>query len=105
MRETNRCRFAHVAGLPIAVALCVLSLQAGEVVRGQAGQLPVSAGVAVEIPGVVRGGTAIQRLIQGFNGLDDPIGLTDGTVVFSEPGARRLHRMNTASNQVSVLVA
>ena len=41
----------------------------------------------------------------GFNGLDDPIGLMDGTLVFSEPGARRVHRMNTTTNQVSVLVA
>ena len=41
----------------------------------------------------------------GFDGLDDPIGLTDGSLVFSEPGARRIHRLNTTTNAVSVLVA
>ena len=62
-------------------------------------------GAAVDIPGVVKGGTPIERILTGYDGLDDPIGLTDGTLVFSEPGARRLHRMNTRTNEVSVLVA
>ena len=72
---------------------------------GQTGQAPAAVGVAVDIPGVVKGGTAIERIVTGFDGLDDPIGLTDGTLVFSEPGAGRVHRMNTTTNQVSVLVA
>ena len=75
------------------------------VARGQAPQSPRLSGVAPDIPGVVRGGTPIERLLEGFNGLDDPIGLMDGTLAFSEPSARRIHRMDTASNQVSVLVA
>ena len=61
--------------------------------------------MALEIPGVVRNGSPIERILTGFDGLDDPIGLTDGTLVFSEPGARRVHRMNTTTNAVSVLVA
>lgn len=90
----------------VAVALCFLSFQAsGDVARGQARQSPAASGVALDIPGVVRGGTPIERLIDGFNGLDDPIGLMDGTLVFSEPGARRIHKMDTASHQVSVLVS
>ena len=92
--------------LTVAVAVCALLLQAsGEIARGQARQSPGPAGVALDIPGVVRGGTPIERLLEGFNGLDDPIGLMDGTLAFSEPGARRIHRMDTASHQVSVLVA
>ena len=78
----------------VTVALSALLLQS-----------PVPAGVAVDIPGVVSGGTPIERLLAGFDGLDDPIGLMDGTLAFSEPGARRIHRMDPASNQVSVLVA
>lgn len=90
----------------VAVVLCVLSFQAaGAVARGQARQSPAAAGVALDIPGVVKGGTPIERLIEGFNGLDDPIGLMDGTLAFSEPGARRIHRLDTRTNQVSVLVA
>ncbi len=62
-------------------------------------------GTATEIPGVVAGGAPIQRLVEGYKGLDDPIGLMDGTLVFSEPNALRLHRLNPETNQVSVLVA
>ena len=90
----------------LSVLLCVLWFQAvPEVARGQAAQAPAAVGVAVDIPGVVKGGTPIERIQTGFDGLDDPIGLTDGTLVFSEPGARRIHGMNTRTNEVSVLVA
>lgn len=71
----------------------------------EAAQAPVGVGTATDIPGVVRAGAPIERIVTGFDGLDDPIGLTDGTLVFSEPGARRIHRLNPATNQVSVLVA
>jgi gluconolactonase len=86
--------------------LCFAALQAAHTTaRAQALQAPAVAGAAVDIPGVVKGGTPIERILTGYNGLDDPIGLTDGTLVFSEPGARRLHRMNTRTSEASVLVA
>jgi gluconolactonase len=66
---------------------------------------PEVVGTATGIPGVVEGGSPIQRLLEGYNGLDDPIGLMDGTLVFSEPDGLRIHRMNTETNEVSVLVA
>jgi len=68
-------------------------------------QAPAVVGAATEIPGVVKGGSPIQRILQGYKGLDDPTGLRDGTLVFSEPDARRLHRLNTQTNEASVLVA
>ena len=68
-------------------------------------QTPAVVGAATEIPGVVEGGSQIQRIVEGYNGLDDPIGLMDGTLVFAEPGGLRLHRLNTETNEVSVLVA
>jgi len=68
-------------------------------------QAPTVVGTATEIPGVVRGGAPIERLLTGFDGLDDPIGLTDGSLAFSEPGARRIHRLDPKTNSVSVLVA
>ena len=90
----------------ITIVLCLLSFQSARgVVRGQANQAPTTVGVAVDIPGVVKGGTKIERIKEGFNGLDDPIGLMDGTLVFSEPGMRRLHKLDTKTNQSSVLVA
>jgi gluconolactonase len=66
---------------------------------------PTTVGAATEIPGVVKGGSPIQRIVTGYKGLDDPIGLKDGSLVFSEPDARRLHRLNTQTDEVSVLVA
>lgn len=89
-----------------AVVLCMLWFPAArDVATGQASQAPAAVGVVLDIPGVVKGGTKIERIKEGFSGLDDPIGLMDGTLVFSEPGARRIHRMDTRTNQVSVLVA
>jgi len=88
------------------IVLCLLCFQASsEVARSQANQTPAVVGTTLDIPGVVKGGTKIERIKEGFNGLDDPIGLMDGTLVFSEPGARRLHRMDTRTLQSSVLVA
>ena len=90
----------------IAVAMGALVSQAQfSVVSGQTTQAPVVVGAATEIPGVVEGGAEIQRILEGYNGLDDPIGLMDGTLAFAEPDALRLHRMDTETNQVSVLVA
>ncbi len=92
--------------LAIAVAISALVSQAPfSVVNGQANQAPVVVGAATEIPGVVEGGAEIHRILEGYNGLDDPIGLMDGSLVFAEPDALRLHRMVTETNQVSVLVA
>ena len=90
----------------IAVVLGTLSIQpVRDPARAQTAPSPVVVGAAVEIPGVVRGGAPIERILTGFDGLDDPIGLTDGTLVFSEPGARRIHRLNTRTNVATVLVA
>ncbi len=89
-----------------AFALCFATFLAAQIAGlAQALQAPAVTGTAVEIPGVVKGGTPIERILTGYDGLDDPIGLTDGTLVFSEPGARRLHRLNTRTNEASVLVA
>src|SRR5262245_1024571 len=91
---------------PLMLGVCFATLLAGHIgALAQALQAPAVAGTAVDIPGVVKGGTPIERIVTGFDGLDDPIGLSDGTLLFSEPGARRLHRLNTRTNEVSVLVA
>jgi gluconolactonase len=70
-----------------------------------AAEAPAVVGAATDIPGVIKGGSPIQRIVTGYKGLDDPIGLKDGSLVFSEPDARRLHRLNTQTGEVSVLVA
>jgi gluconolactonase len=85
-----------------AIAVALLSLAPFFALGAEA---PTVVGAATDIPGVVKGGSPIQRILTGYKGLDDPIGLTDGTLVFSEPNARRLHRLNPQTNEVSVLVA
>jgi gluconolactonase len=90
----------------LAILSCALLCQfVPGVARGQATQVPTAVGVAVNIPGVVSGGTPIEQIQTGYQGLDDPIGLADGSLLFSDPGARRIHRLDPATNEVSVLVA
>ncbi len=92
--------------ITIAIAAGALVSQAPfSIVSAQTNQAPVIVGSATEIPGVVEDGAEIQRILEGYNGLDDPIGLMDGSLVFAEPDALRLHRMDTETNEVSVLVA
>jgi len=91
---TPRTKTAIAVALVCLAPFSVFSAQAPDVV-----------GAATEIPGVVKGGSPIQRILQGYKGLDDPIGLQDGTLVFSEPDGLRLHRLNTQTNEASVLVA
>lgn len=92
--------------IAIAVVTGALVSQAPlAVVRAQASQSPVVVGTVTAIPGVVEDGAPIQRVLQGYNGLDDPIGLMDGTLVFAEPDALQIHRMDPQTNEVTVLVA
>ncbi len=46
------------------------------------------------IPGVVAGGTRVQLITDTLNGTEGPIALPDGTVIFTEGGARRLTRID-----------
>ena len=87
------------------IAVAAVTLVALAPFCGMAAPAPAIVGTATDIPGVVKGGTPIQRIVTGYKGLDDPIGLRDGSLVFSEPDARRLHRLNTRTDEVSVLVA
>jgi gluconolactonase len=88
----------------IVAMFVIVSTMTADTVPGQT-QAPPTLVTTVEIPDVVRAGTAIDRILTGFDGLDDPIGLSDGTLAFSEPGARRIHRLNPQTGDVSVLVA
>ena len=46
------------------------------------------------IPGVVTGGTKVELITDQLNGTEGPVALTDGTLVFTEGGARRLTRID-----------
>src|SRR5919106_5817153 len=46
------------------------------------------------IPGVVTGGTRVELITDQLNGTEGPVALPDGTLLFTEGGARRLTRMD-----------
>lgn len=50
------------------------------------------------IPGVVAAGTRVQLITDRLNGTEGPVGLPDGTIVFTEGGARRLTRIDKDGN-------
>jgi gluconolactonase len=46
------------------------------------------------IPGVVNGGTRVELIVDRLNGTEGPVAMPDGTLVFTEGGARRLTRID-----------
>jgi len=50
------------------------------------------------IPGVVAAGTRVQLITDKLNGTEGPVGLPDGTIVFTEGGAKRLTRIDKDGN-------
>ena len=46
------------------------------------------------IPGVVTGGTTVELITDQLNGTEGPVALPDGTLLFTEGGARRLSRFD-----------
>ena len=49
---------------------------------------------APNIPGVVTGGTTVELITDQLNGTEGPVAMPDGTLLFTEGGARRLSRFD-----------
>ena len=64
-------------------------------------QSPASDQAIKDIPGIVKAGTKIELVKNGLSGSDDPIGLGDGTTLFTEPPASRIWKIDR-SGQISV---
>ena len=74
--------------------------QAQEGGRGR-GQVPLPVPtnlVASGIAGVVAAGTPIQLIKTGFQGAEGPVGMADGSVLFTETGASRITRIDPSGN-------
>jgi gluconolactonase len=56
-------------------------------------QAPANQTVVRDIPGIVKAGTPIVVIKNGLAGADDPIGLPDGSVLFTEPNASRVLKL------------
>ena len=62
--------------------------------------IPVPTDLVVEtaIPGVVAAGTPIQLIKTGFEGAEGPVGMPDGSVLFTETRASRITRIDPEGN-------
>ena len=95
------------------VFVCVLgvaSASAQERGQGRGGrggrgapQAPATDTVAPAIPGVVAAGTPVTVIKEGFQGTEGPITLPDGSLIFTEPGANRISKIDKDGN-VSVFL-
>lgn len=74
-------------------ALIGISLLASTAAFGQRPQGPPTDTVAPNIPGVVAAGTKVQFIKDGFEGTEGPIGLPDGTFIFTETNASRITKI------------
>ncbi len=61
---------------------------------GATGMQPASETVATDIPGVIAEGAVVQVLAEGFMGTEGPLGLPDGSFVFTETNANRIRRFD-----------
>jgi gluconolactonase len=61
---------------------------------------PATETVAPNIPGVVAAGTKVEVIKEGFQGTEGPIGLPDGSLIFTETQANRITKID-ASNATS----
>jgi len=85
------------------IALCLL---VSGIVLGQApGQNPaqppepaLKEAIAPDIPGVIKGGTKVVLLRDGFNGTEGVISMPDGSVLFTEQDANKILKVDKNDN-------
>ncbi len=56
------------------------------------------------IPGVVAAGTTVEVIKAGFTGTEGPVGLPDGSLIFTETQANRITRIDKDTNQTSTFL-
>ena len=60
---------------------------------GSAQAATVAGTIGTAIPGVAAAGTQIELIKEGFNGTEGPVGLPDGSLLFTETTANRITRI------------
>lgn len=83
-------------------ALKKLAVLAGFFILPASAQV-INNAVTPAIPGVTAGGLAIELIKDGFDGTEGPIGLADGSFIFTETRAERIIQVD-AHNQVSTFL-
>ena len=66
-------------------------------------QAPPTDTEAPDIPGVVKGGTKVQVIKDGFRDTEGPIALPDGSLIFTETGASRITKIDKDGNASTFL--
>jgi gluconolactonase len=84
------------------VSFLVLSSAAFAQQRG-APPPPATETTAPNIAGVVAGGTKVQVIKEGFQGTEGPIGLPDGSLIFTETNASRITKIDKDNNTSTYL--
>ena len=75
------------------------------VARGQAAPPPAATEtIATAIPGVVAAGTKIEVIKSGFTGTEGPLGLPDGSLIFTETQANRITRIDKDTGATSTFL-
>ena len=90
------------------VMLCALSsasiyAQGAQGARGAAPPPPpATETVAPGIPGVVAAGTKVAIVKDGLRSSEGPILMPDGTTLFTEPGASKVHKIDKNGTHVGI---
>jgi len=87
----------------LCAAVAVKAQAPGPAGRGRGGPPPAVDTVALDIPGVVAGGTPVHVIKDGFNGTEGTITLPDGSVIFSETTANRTIKIDVSDNVTTFL--
>jgi gluconolactonase len=80
--------------LVVLSALCSASLYAQGGRAGAPPPPPATETVAPGIPGVVAAGTKVKIVKDGLRSSEGPILMPDGSTLFTEPGASRIHKID-----------
>lgn len=77
-----------------ALAVVLLTVPSWALAQGAAQQQPPPTDTATpDIPGVAAAGTKVVVIKSGFQGTEGPIGMPDGTLIFTETQANRITRI------------
>src|SRR5262247_2468730 len=107
-RRRGRMRNAASGDVYMRVRTYQLVILLCGIVFSVHGQPPAKQGaptdtVAPNIPGVVQGGTKVQVIKDGFQGTEGPIGLPDGSLIFTETNASRITKIDKDGNTSAFL--
>ena len=89
--------------LSVASMLVIVPLYAQQAAVPPAPVPPATETVAPAIAGVVAAGTKVTIVKDGFQSSEGPIAMPDGTTLFTEPGASRVHKIDKSGAITTLL--